>query len=130
MNDRALISTLALLAAAVFFVACNKEQSPSSPANTSTSQQTPVASPLTAFDRDLQFIRNGQYTYILVLSRKDGKPIDKEDGDFLRKNASQVVDWVISDGGKKAIGGTNFNFEEGNMELLKKRFVVEDYSGR
>jgi hypothetical protein len=48
----------------------------------------------------------------------------------LRKNATQVVDWVISDGGKKAIGGTNFNFEEGNMELLKKRFVIEDYSNR
>jgi hypothetical protein len=65
-----------------------------------------------------------------VVSRKDGKPLDKEDGDFLRKNATQVVDWVISDGGKKAIGGTNSNFEEGNMELLKKRFVIEDYSNR
>jgi len=28
------------------------------------------------------------------------------------------------------VAGTNFNLEEGNMEVLKKRFVVEDYSGK
>jgi len=28
------------------------------------------------------------------------------------------------------IAGTNFNLEEGNLEILKKRFVAEDYSGR
>ena len=27
-------------------------------------------------------------------------------------------------------GGTNFNLEEGNLEVLKKRFVAEDYSGK
>jgi hypothetical protein len=119
-----------LLSVLVIVPACTREQTTNVPAETPTSPPTPASSPLTGFERDLQFIRNGQYTYVLVVSRMDGKPLDKADGDFLRKNASQVVDWVMSDGGKKAIGGTNFNFEEGNMELLKKRFVVEDYSGR
>jgi hypothetical protein len=41
-----------------------------------------------------------------------------------------VVDWVTTDEGKKVIGGTNFNLEEGNLDLLKKRFVAEDYSGK
>jgi hypothetical protein len=91
---------------------------------------TPQASPLTGFEKDLQYIRNGQYTYVWIFSRKDGKPLDKNDSAFLRTNAPQVVDWVITDEGKKVIGGTNFNLEEGNLEALKKRFVAEDYSGK
>jgi hypothetical protein len=102
-----------------------------SPTNTpETPAATPVSSPLTGFAKDLQYIRNGGYTYIWIFSRKDGKPLDRDDGAFLRTNAPQVVDWVTTDEGKKVIGGTNFNLEEGNLELLKKRFVTEDYSGK
>ncbi len=75
-------------------------------------------------------MKNGSYTYIWVFSRKDGKPFDKSDSDFLRTNAPQVVDWVTTDEGKKVIAGTNFNLEEGNLTALKKRFVAEDYTGR
>jgi len=103
---------------------------PSSVTNTSS---TPAASPtasLTRFEQDLQYIRNGQYTYIWVFSRKDGKPFESSDSAFLRTNAPQVVDWVTTDGGKKVIAGTNFNLEEGNLELLKKRYVAEDYSNK
>ena len=91
---------------------------------------TTQSSPLTGFEKDLQYIRNGGFTYVWVFSRKDGKPLDKEDGAFLRTNAPQVVDWVTTEEGKKVIGGTNFNLEEGNLELLKKRFVTENYTGR
>jgi hypothetical protein len=104
-------------------------------ANTPTASEpissaTPQSSPLTGFERDLQYVKNGQYSYIWVFSRKDGKPLDKDDSAFLRTNAPQVVDWVITDEGKRVIGGTNFNLEEGNMGLLKKRFNAEDYTGR
>lgn len=94
------------------------------------SSSTPQASPLTGFDKDLQYIRNGGYTYVWVFSRKDHKALDKDDSAFLRTNAPQVVDWVTTDEGRKVIGGTNFNLEEGNLEALKKRFVAEDYSAR
>ena len=47
-----------------------------------------------------------------------------------RANAPQVVDWVTTDGGKKVIAGTNFDLALGNLELLKKRFVVEDYTAK
>ena len=90
----------------------------------------PAPSPLTGFEKDLQYIRNGQYTYVWVFSRKDGKPLQPDDSIFLRANAPQVVDWVTTDEGKKVIGGTNFNLEEGNLEALKKRYVTEDYSNR
>jgi len=99
---------------------------PPTPAASATAQ----ASPLTGFDKDLQYIRNGGYTYVWVFSRKDHKPLDKDDSAFLRTNAPQVVDWVTTDEGRKVIGGTNFNLEEGNLEALKKRFVAEDYSAK
>lgn len=88
------------------------------------------ASPLTGFEKDLQYVRNGGFTYIYVFARKDGKPFDKEDSAFLRTNAPQVVDWVTTEAGKKVIAGTNFNLEEGNLAALRKRFVTEDYSTR
>ena len=93
---------------------------------------TPItqSSPLVGFDKDLAYIKNGGYTYVFVFSRKDKKPLDKDDSAFLRTNAPQVVDWVITDEGKKVIAGTNFNLEEGNMGELRKRFVVEDYSSK
>lgn len=119
------------LISALLFAACGGGPSASnSNAPSPATSPSVQPSPLTGFEKDLQFIRNGQYTYVWVFSRKDGKPLDREDGIFLRTNAPQVVDWVTTDEGKKVIGGTNFNLEEGNLELLKKRFVAEDYSGK
>jgi len=120
---------------ALLFAACSSAPPPSpgnsnSNASTAAAPSSPSTSPLTGFDKDLQYIRNGQYTYVWVFSRKDGKPLEPTDSIFLRTNAPQVVDWVTTDGGKKVIGGTNFNLEEGNLEVLKKRYNAEDYSGR
>jgi hypothetical protein len=90
----------------------------------------PAPSPKTGFEADLDYVRRGQYTYVWVFSRKDGKPLDKNDAAFLRTNAPQVVDWVTTEEGKRVIAGTNFDLAKGNLELLKKRFVVEDYTGK
>ena len=118
----------------LFVFLCSCGGTPPAVTNTATPEPSPTpttqSSPLTGFEKDLQYIRNGGFTYVWIFSRKDGKPINKEDGDFLRTNAPQIVDWVLTEQGKKVIGGTNFNLEEGNLELLKKRFVTEDYSGR
>jgi len=121
-----------MVLAVLFPGACGRSPSasnngpPATPAASATSQP----SPLTGFEKDLQYIRNGGYSYVWVFSRKDGKPLDKNDSAFLRTNAPQVVDWVTTDEGRKVIGGTNFNLEEGNLETLKKRFVTEDYTGK
>jgi len=111
---------------------CNKSAPQNGNANVvaESTPAKPPPSPLTGFDADLQFIKNGGYTYIYVFSRKDGKPLEAEDSKFLRANGPQMVDWARTREGKAVIGGTNFNLEEGNMGELKKRFVVEDYSGR
>jgi|SRR5215216_3401508 len=133
MNRTGPIGLLGLLIA-LLFAACSSSAPPpvnsNSNSSTAAATSTPSPSPLTGFDKDLQYIRNGEYTYVWVFSRKDGKPLEPSDSIFLRTNAPQVVDWVTTDEGKKVIGGTNFNLEEGNLELLKKRYVAEDYSGR
>ena len=94
------------------------------------SSPKPQVSPLVGFAKDLQYIKNGQYTYVWVFSRKDGKPLDKDDSAYLRKNAPQVVDWVTTDGGTRVIAGTNFDLAQGNLGLLQKRFKTEDYTGK
>jgi len=110
--------------------ACSKGDSSSTSDSSSSTQPAASPVPRTPFERDLQFIRNGQFLHIWVFSRKDGKPIDKDDAAFLRTNAPQVVDWVTTDEGKRVIGGTNFDLEQGNMPQLRERFVVEDYTGK
>ena len=110
--------------------ACTTGTSNQSPGNSTATQSTPSPTPRTAFERDLQFIRSGQFSYIWVFSRPDGKPLDKDDGAYLRVNAPQVVDWVTTEEGKRVIAGTNFDLEQGNLPLLRKRFVVEDYTGK
>lgn len=124
------ISLLALILMVLLVSgACSSPQS-GQPGPSSAGQPFPTASPKSAFERDLQFIRNANFAYVWVFSRPDGKPLDKDDGDFLRQTAPQVVDWVITDEGKRVIGGTNFNLEEGGMPALRKRFVVENYTGK
>lgn len=128
LNEIAIV----VLGVALFFTACNGSADTANTGPAASASPTPTSqrSPLTRFEQDLQFIRNGQFTYIWVFSRKDGKPLDREDSAFLRTNAPQVVDWVTTDEGKKVIAGTMFNLEEGNLDKLKQRFVAEDYSGR
>ena len=126
--NRGLILFLGL---ALLLTACNGSAPGNANSNSAAATPaSPAPSPLEGFEKDLQYIRNGQYTYIWVFSRKDGKPLESADSAFLRTNAPQVVDWVTTDGGKKVIAGTNFNLEEGNLEALKKRYNAEDYSNR
>jgi len=118
-----------VLLISLFVSACSSGNE-TSQSNESPAQSVPSPSPKSTFERDLQFIRNGQFTYVWVFSRPDGKPIDRDDANFLRQSAPQVIDWVATDEGKRVIGGTNFDLEQGPMPELRKRFVVEDYTGK
>jgi hypothetical protein len=121
---------LALSVSGILLTSCSSGSKTPTTNESATTPSSPAPSPKTGFEADLDYVRKGQYTYVWVFSRKDGKPIDKDDAALLRKNAPQVVDWVTTDEGKKVIAGTNFDLALGNLELLKKRFVAEDYSGK
>lgn len=112
------------------FVACSQSSTNRVAGDSASTPPTTSPAPRTAFERDLQFIRNGQFAHIWVFSRQDGKSIDKDDAAYLRANAPQVVDWVTTDEGKRVIAGTNFDLEQGNMPQLRQRFLIEDYTGR
>jgi hypothetical protein len=122
---------LALITSLLWLAACNGGNTNTPPPANESPATTASPSPAkTGFEADLDYIRKGGYTYVWVFSRADGKALDKEDAAFLRTNARQVVDWVTTDEGRKVIAGTNFDLAEGNLGLIKKRFVAEDYTGR
>src|SRR5688572_926251 len=127
---RAGLMTGLMLVGSTSLTSCNGGSQAPATTEPSAAQSSPTASPKTGFEADLEYVRKGQYTYVWVFSRKDGKPLDKDDAAFLRKNAPQVVDWVTSDEGRKVIAGTNFDLAQGNIELLQKRFLAEDYTGK
>ena len=121
---------VAMICAATALTSCGGGASSSS-SGSSTGPSSPASSPKTGLEADLEYVRKGQFTYVWVFSRMDGKSLDADDGAYLKVNAPQVVDWVTSDPAKKYIvAGTNFDLAKGNLELLKKRFVVEDYTGK
>jgi hypothetical protein len=130
-TPKSLLLALIILIVGTVLQGCSQSGA-NHPASDSAAATQPSTSPVarTAFERDLQFIRNGQFSHVWVFSRPDGKPIDKDDAAHLRANAPQVVDWVTTDDGKRVIAGTNFDLEQGNMPQLRQRFLVEDYTGR
>jgi len=133
MSHKVITPTLVLVAMLVLGISlssCNRGTSNPGPVNTAASQTSPAPPPKTGFAADLEYVRKGQYTYVWVFSRKDGKALDKDDAAYLRTNAPQVVDWVTTEEGKKVIAGTNFDLAQGNLALLQKRFKVEDYTGK
>ena len=125
------VKCLILLVLALLFFGCNR--SAPETANSAPSPEAspiPTSTPLDDFQEALRFVRNGQFTYIWVISRKDGKPFDSEDGALIRTRASQVVDRTMTKDGKRIVAGSNFPFEEPNLVELQKRYLIEDYTNR
>ena len=125
---RFIVLTVIGALAFVSFSACHRRGADEEAPDTSTYR--PQATPATQFERDLNDIRGGHFTYVWIFSRKDGKTLTPDDSQALRTNAPKVVDWVTTDGKKKVIGGSNFDIDPAQMAALQKRFKVEDYSGK
>ena len=118
--------TITAIATSLAFssVACRRGAS-SDDQTPDTSTYRPEPTPVTQFERDLKYVREGHFVNIWVFSRKDGKPLTSDDSEVLRTNAPRVVDWVTTDEKKKAIAGSNFPIEPEQMTALQKRFNVE-----
>ena len=78
---------------------------------------------------DLQTMKTANFDYIFVFRRKDGGAFDGEDKKYLRANAPVETNrFVSTDNGKAFIAGSKFKFPPENLEILRTRFNVEDYS--
>ncbi len=115
--------SIALLFVLIFFSSgCNRPSSINAP---------PKPTPATEFERDLEKVRVGQYRYVYVFSRPDNAPFTSDDAAYLKANSPlEVNGWYKTDEGRRVIAGSNFTFKPEQMEALKKRFTMEDYTGR
>jgi len=81
------------------------------------------------FASDLQTMKTANFDYIFVFRRKDGGAFDGEDKKYLRANApAETNRFVSTDNGKAFIAGSKFKFPPQNLEILRTRFNIEDYS--
>ncbi|HEX8652172.1 MAG TPA: hypothetical protein VF708_15130 [Pyrinomonadaceae bacterium] len=123
---------IVLVAAAMIFGACRGDDANSQTnGNAATSSSPRRPQPQTEFERDLEYVRLGHFTYIYVIARPDGAVLSSDDINYLTENTPKETNQRVSTEGKRrVIVGTNFVFTPENLDALRKRFTVEDYSGR
>lgn len=125
------LKLLVIVLLALIFSGCNRSTSETSVSNpTPLPSALPTSTPLNDFDEALRFVKNGQFTYIWVFTRKDGKPFDPADSVILKTKARQIVDFTMTKDRKRGVAGSNFPFEDADLVELQKRYVIEDYSAR
>ena len=95
-----------------------------------SSSYRPVATPATEFEQKLKLVRDAHFAHVWIFERIDGQAFTAEDSRLLHTNAPRVVDWVGMDDKKKFIAGSNFEIEPEMMAALRKRFKIEDYTGK
>src|SRR5436190_23945858 len=90
----------------------------------------PLPTPATEFEQKLKLARDAHFKYVWLFTRKDEKEFTSEDRELLHTNAPKVVDWIGMDDKKKFFAGSNFEIDPKNLEVLQKRYKIEDYSGK
>ncbi len=81
------------------------------------------------FERDLQTMKTADFDFIFAFRRKDGGIFDSEDKKYLRANTPPGTNrFVSTDEGRAFIAGSRYAFSPENLEALRSRFLVEDYS--
>jgi hypothetical protein len=121
--------TIATVLVLFSFSACKRNAS-SDDETPDISTYRPESTPATEFEQKMKVVRDAHFQYVWVFSRIDGREFTPEDSQVLHTNAPKVVDWVGMDDKKKFIAGANFPIEPPKLAILKKRFKIEDYSGK
>jgi len=126
---RNLITQAVLTGLVLFFLinlACDNQSFEK--ANVSESSIAPEQTQ-SSFASDLQTMKTANFDYIFVFRRKDGGAFDVEDKKYLRANApAETNRFVSTDNGKAFIAGSKYKFPPPNLETLRSRFNIEDYS--
>ena len=81
------------------------------------------------FTERLKSVETGNFEFIYAFKRKDGDIFTSDDKKFLKDNAPfDTNQWVLTSDKKAVIAGSNYPFLPQNLDALKKRFKIEDYS--
>jgi hypothetical protein len=81
------------------------------------------------FERDLQTMKTANFDFIFAFRRADGGAFDSEDKKYLRANTPPGTNrFVSTDEGRAFIAGSLYAFSPENLNALRNRFAVEDYS--
>ena len=85
---------------------------------------------LTEFERDMVTVKNGGFGHVYVFARKDGQALQADDKSFLKAHPPDDVNsmWLLTDGERRVILGTNVDFTPVNVNALAGRFAIEDYT--
>jgi hypothetical protein len=115
-------------AVAAFLSGCGANEGVLRSGKENSTGQSNVAAARDTFDRELSEFRTADFTFIYVLRRKDGGPIDSEDRGVIRLNTVEANRRVSADDGKAFIIGTNTALQPQNMTALYARFAIDNYS--
>ncbi len=106
----------------------NLETSSSSSSATSAVETTAEKN-LDDFEEGLSFVKTAGFDFTFVFRRADGGVFTAEDIRFLKDNSPRDTNqWILTADGKTVIAGSNYRFMPENLEILKKRFKVENLS--
>jgi hypothetical protein len=123
-----MLRILVLVLVATFGFGCGPAAAPPNSNATETPAPTVEVKKKT-FDDDLASVKYNDYTWILVLRRKDGGAFDADDSKALRAYTPPDANQrLMSDDGKALIVGSNFRFYPGQWAALNKRYDVQDLS--
>jgi hypothetical protein len=80
------------------------------------------------FEQELEDVRTGDFLYIYVLRRKDGREIDADGRRVIKLNTTDAKRRVSADNGRAFIIGTDAPIAPKNLAAIYESFAVEDYS--
>lgn len=93
-----------------------------------TNESTPEI-PIDDFQERLKSVQTGNFDFVYALRRKDGDVFTAEDKQYLRENLPPDTNQKqLTSDNKALIIGSNYIFPLENLDALKKRFKIEDYS--
>lgn len=91
--------------------------------------KTDSAKEMSDFQRQLKAMRTADFDYIFAFRRKDGGIFTSEDKQFIKENSHYATNrFTLTKDEKAILAGSNFEFSEENLEALKERFEIEDFS--
>ncbi len=100
--------------------------------NSSATNAVAAASPETnaaTLEDDLQTMRNADFDFVYVFRRRDGGMLDGEDKKYLRANSPAATNrFILTDGNRAVIAGSSYRFEPQNLDSLRERFSIENFS--